>query len=485
LLDYELWVDIPQFNSIYSFMKIESISFIEVGSPGAHIYSKFPIPRLGSILLSTILKDKGYNVRIFIEDIAPPDWSFIENSDIVCISTITSTAIRAYEIADRLRRSGITVIIGGAHPSFLPEESLLHADYVVRGEGDYTLLELINYLKNSAPQIEFIQGVSYKDVSGKILHNPLRPLLSDLDSLPSPDFSLIHGWRPSNIYPISTSRGCPFNCKFCSVIQMFGRGYRFKSVGATLREIRHISSVSKTTVFFVDDNFAANKQRTKTILKGMIDDNIKLSWSAQVRVDVAKDAELINLMADSGCSTLYIGFESVNPKTLELYNKKQDLNEMVDCIKAVKGHDISIHGMFVLGADTDDVETIKRTADFATRLKIDTIQFLVLTPFPGTPVFFEMMNSNRLLHTDWSKYDAHHVVLKPALMKPETLHLETLRAMKRFYSWKYILNHLIKFDFYYALIGLYGKRAVKEALDGAKAYLESLEFAASQPIQQL
>lgn len=465
-------------------MNSENISFIEVGSPGAHIFSKFPIPRLGSILLSTILRDEGYNVRVFLEDIAKPDWSFIENSGIVCISTITSTAIRAYEIADRLRRLGIIVIIGGAHPSFMPDEALGHADYVVRGEGDYTLPELIDYLRNGRPRVESIPGISYKNNSDEIVHNPPRPLLDDMDALPEPDFSLIHGWRPSNIYPVSTSRGCPFNCRFCSVIPMFGRRYRFKSVDATLREIRYVSSVSKATVFFVDDNFAANKNRTKAILRGMIDEKIRLSWSAQVRVDVAKDGELLRLMADSGCSTLYIGFESVNPKTLEFYNKKQGLEEIVGCIKAVKEHGIRIHGMFVLGADTDDTDTIKMTADFATKLKIDTVQLMMLTPLPGTPVFFELRDSKRLLHTDWSKYDAHHVVFMPAMMKPWALHIETLKAMKKFYSWRYILVHLIRFDFYYAAIGLYGKRAVQEALDKARAYLESLEPLADLSLQQ-
>lgn len=455
-------------------MRINSISFIEVGSPGAHIFSKFPIPRLGSILLSTILRDKGYNVRVFIEDISRPDWSFIENSDIVCISTITSTAIRAYEIADRLRDRGITVIIGGAHPSFMPEEALEHSDYVVRGEGDHTLPELISHLEKGLP-VASIRGISYRDPSGQIVNNPPRLLIEDLDALPEPDFSLVYGWKPANIYPVSTSRGCPFNCRFCSVIPMFGRRYRFKSVEATLKELRYVSSVSRATVFFVDDNFAANKKRAKAILRGMTEERLKLSWSAQVRVDVARDHELLRLMADSGCSTLYIGFESVNPKTLELYNKKQGLEEIVDCIKAVKEHGIRIHGMFVLGADTDSVDTIKSTADFARRLRIDTIQFMMLTPLPGTPVFFEMRDSGRLLHTDWGKYDAHHVVFEPLLMKPETLHLETLKAMKRFYSWRYILNHLIRFDFYYAAIGLYGKKAIKEALSRARDYIESLK----------
>ncbi len=457
-------------------MRIENISFIEVKSPGAHIFSRFPIPRLGSILLSTILRDEGYNVRVFIEDIKEPDWSFIENSDIVCISTITPTAIRAYELADRLRKSGITVIIGGAHPSFLPEEALEHADYVVRGEGDYTLPELIEYIKNARHSVETIHGISYKDASGNIIHNPSRPLLKDMDILPEPDFSLVHGWKPTNVYPVSTSRGCPFDCKFCSVIQMFGRKYRFKSVDATLKELRHVASVSKSTVFFVDDNFTAKKDRTKAILKGMIDEGIKVGSSAQVRTDIAKDSELLRLMAEAECDIVYVGFESINPKTLELYNKKQNVDEIVNCIKAVKDHGIRIHGMFVLGADTDNVDTIKATTDFAIKLNIDTIQFMILTPLPGTPVFFEMRDSDRLLHTDWSKYDAHHVVFKPTTMNPETLQIEPLKAMKRFYSWKYILKHFIRLDFYYAAIGLYGKGAVKEALDKAKAYLETLEL---------
>lgn len=366
--------------------------------------------------------------------------------------------------------------MGGAHPSFMPDEALEHASYVVRGEGDYTLPELIAHLEKGK-SVDPITGLSYKDHFGRVVHNPQRALIEDLDALPEPDFSLVHGWRPENIYPVSTSRGCPFNCRFCSVIQMFGRKYRFKSVEATLKEIRHASSVSKATIFFVDDNFAANNKRTKAVLKSIIDEKIKFSWSAQVRTDVAKDPEIVHLMADSGCSTLYIGFESVNSKTLQLYNKKQSLNEIIECIKVVKEHGIRIHGMFVLGADTDDVETIKRTSDFASKVKIDTVQFMMLTPLPGTPVFYEMRDSGRLLHKDWSKYDAHHVVFRPALMRPETLHFETLRAMKRFYSWRYIFNHLLRFDFYYAAIGLYGKRAIRDAVRRAKEYLKSIESA--------
>lgn len=450
------------------------ISFIEAKSPAANIFSKFPIPRLGAVLLSTMLKDRGHKVKVFIEDIAPPDLSYVENSDVVCVSTITSTSRRAYRIADRCRKKGIPVVMGGAHPSFLPEEAMKCADYVVRGEGDVTLPELIDYLDKGTPDIASIKGLSYRNNSSGTINNPPRPLIKDLDILPLPDFKLVQQWKPSLIYPISTSRGCPFNCRFCSVIQMFGRKYRFKSVETLLREFKQIDKISRGNKFFVDDNFTANRERTKELLRSMIAERINFTWSAQVRTDVAKDEELLRLMADSGCDTVHIGFESVNPKTLEAYNKKQNLDEIVHCIRAVRDHGIEIHGMFVFGADTDTVDTLKKTTDFVIAHGIDTIQFLMLTPLPGTPFFDEMRESGRLLHIDWSKYDGHHVVYKPVLMSPQTLHIESLKAMGRFYSWKYIFKHLAHFDFFHVAIGLYGKKAVRRALDEARDYLNSL-----------
>jgi radical SAM superfamily enzyme YgiQ (UPF0313 family) len=453
-------------------MVIKRVSFIEAGSPGLHIFSKFPIPRLGAVLLSTILRERGYEVKAFIEDVAEPDWSFIESSDLVCISTITSTAIKAYGMGERLKALGIPVIMGGAHPTFLPDESLKYADFVIRGEGEHSLVELLEYMEKGSPALTGINGLSYRDRDGRNVHNPSRKFIEDLDSLPEPDLSLVHNWNPSNTYPVSTSRGCPYNCKFCSVIQMFGRSYRFKSVEATLKELKCVASVSKATKFIVDDNFTADKRRTKEILRGMIAEGIKTRWSAQVRTDVARDPELLRLMADSGCHTLYIGFESINPGTLKLYNKKQGLEDIISCIRTVRDHGIHIHGMFVLGADTDDVETIRGTADFATGHGIDTVQFLILTPLPGTPLFHDMMESRRLLHTDWSKYDVQHVVFKPQLMSPATLQVETFRAMARFYSWRYIFRHLARLDFHYAAIGIFGKTAVHKSLKASSAYLQ-------------
>jgi len=457
-------------------MNMKRISFIEAGAPGLHIFSKFPVARVGTVLLSTILKEKGYEVKAFIEDVSTPDWKFIESSDLVCISTLTSTTIRAYSIGQRLKVRGIAVIMGGAHPTFMPEEALQYSDFVVRGEGDFTLPELMSYLNSGTPEIETIQGLSYRNKSGKCIHNPDRPLLKEeeLDSLPVPDFSLVHNWTPSHLYSVSTSRGCPFACKFCSVIHIFGRQYRFKSTGSVLKELKHVRSVSKGTRFFVDDNFTANRKRTKELLRVMIAEKLTSSWTAQVRTDAAADPELLRLLADAGCRTVYIGFESINPQTLEQYNKKQTVEDIVRSIRALRDHGIHIHGMFVIGADADTVDVIKRTVDFAIHNGIDTVQLMVLTPLPGTPLFKEMKESGRLLHTDWGKYDAHHAVFRPSLMSAQTLQTETLKEMGRFYSWKYIMKHLAKLDLYYAGIGLFGKKTVNKTLKQITVYRDKV-----------
>ena len=452
---------------------MKNIYFIEAKSPGAHIFSFTTLPRLGSILLGTILKNKGYNIKVFIEDIATPEWDLLDDADMVCISSITATANRAFQIAEKFKKRGVPVVLGGPHTTFLPDESLQYADYVVRGEGEETLVELLDSLNAHNP-LDSIKGLSYRNTDNEIVHNPDRELIQDLNDAPIPDFSLVYKWDNVNTVPVATSRGCPFGCKFCSVIPMFGRKYRFKSIERVIEEI--LASTPKKTehVFFIDDNFAANKSRTKELLRTIIDRNIKLEWSAQVRTDVAKDPELLSLMEKAGCFAVFIGFESINPKTLDLYNKGQGLADIENSIRIVKQHNINIHGMFVLGSDTDDIQTIRNTAKFAKRLNIESIQFMVLTPLPGTPVFDDLKNSGRLIHRDWSKYDAHHAVFEPSLMTAYELHVETLKAMAKFYSWGTVVRNLGRFDFFYAVVGLYGIRSIKKALSEAKNYVDQL-----------
>ncbi len=348
---------------------IEEVHFIEARSPGAHVFSAFPIPRLGTILLATILKARGYRTRVYIEDVARPDWAALEKADVVGISSTTSTAPRAYALADGFRARGKTVIMGGPHPTFVADEALRHADYVVRGEGEETIVRLLDSLRQGAP-LDGIDGLSYNTPAGPV-HNPPRGLIQDLDGYPAPDFSLVHGWKRRPVIPIATSRGCPFDCKFCSVIKMFGRRYRFKSVERVLSEIPASANGRRPFVFFVDDNFTANRDRTRELLSRMIESGRKIEWSAQVRSDAAGDPELLRLMKDSGCRTVYIGFESINPLTLKAFRKKQGVEDIVRAVRAFKSHGIRIHGMFVLGADTDDLGVVSATGRFARDAGID------------------------------------------------------------------------------------------------------------------
>ncbi|HBH60204.1 MAG TPA: B12-binding domain-containing radical SAM protein, partial [Nitrospiraceae bacterium] len=172
---------------------IKNIYFIEAKSPGSHIFSFTALPRLGSILLATILKNHGYHTKVFIEDLVVPDWKQLEDADMICISAISATATRAFHIAEKYTRLGIPVVLGGVHSTFLADESLLYADYVVRGEGEETLVELLAHL-NAGKPLDSINGLSFKNSAHEIVHNPPRALLKDLNDAPIPDFSLVYKW---------------------------------------------------------------------------------------------------------------------------------------------------------------------------------------------------------------------------------------------------------------------------------------------------
>jgi len=444
---------------------MKKIIFVEPKSPGFHIYSKWHLPRLGTVLLATILRNLGHDAKVFVEEIQRLDKDELARCDLVGISTITSTAPRAYALADELRAKGVPVVMGGAHPTFLPDEALEHADFVVRGEGEEAIIELFDVIDGKR-QKNTVAGLSYRE-DGKIMHNPPRELCPDLDAYPSPDLSLIAGFgtgvrsffRNPNIIPLITSRGCPFNCKFCSVTPMFGRKYRFRSTEKVLEDIRPYVD---RTVFFYDDNFSANKKRTKELLRRMIQEKLTPYWTAQVRADVAKDEELLDLMQKSNCSTVYIGFESINPKTLELYSKGQTLDDIKESIKKLHEHGIQIHGMFVLGSDEDDVSIIRETAKFAKRVNIDTVQFMILTPIPGSEIFHEFDDQKKIFTYDWTFYDGHHVVFKPKNMVPIVLQKEAIRAMKKFFSRAQALKSLFKGDLQHAIVKSYANHLLKK-----------------------
>jgi len=426
--------------------KIKRIVGIEPGSPGLHIFSKFRLPRLGLPLLGKILALEGYEVRIYCQDVSRIDWDDVWRADLVLLSSITSTAPEAYKIAEDLRNRDIPVVFGGSHVTFKPEEALEHADYVVRGEGEQTIVELARWLRDGDhSNLSDIKGLSFR-MDGKIHHNPSRPLLQELDSLPYPDLSLIQGFDKTGVVPMSTSRGCPFDCTFCSVTKMFGRRFRFCSGVKVTDEIENLCrKFPGKPFFFYDDNFTASPRRTKVLLREILTRRIPLQWAAQTRADVAKDEELIALMKQAGCHRLFIGLESTNPETLKAYKKNQTVEEIEECLEVLHKHDISVHGMFVLGEDNDDLATISSTVRFALKRKIGTVQFIILTPLPGTDFYREMVSQRRIIDEKWTEYDGHHVKFTPRKISASKLQDATMPgAMVRFYSLWQCLGLLLK-----------------------------------------
>ncbi len=441
--------------------QLRKLVFVEPKSTHLHIYSRITIPRLGSVLLATVMRNKGYDVRVYIEDIHPIDMDEVMSADLVAISTITSTAPQSYRLADKVREAGIITVMGGTHVTFLPEEALQHADYVVREEGEFAFQELVDAIQ-AGEGFEKIRNLSYLDAERRPVHNPERPKIANLDVNPIPDYHLITGWKPGGVVSIATSRGCPFSCTFCSVPGMYGHAFRTHSIDRVLEEVRHHKDAAY--VFFADDIFTANKKRVKELLSRMIQAGLTPEWGAQVRTETVDDPELLRLMRDSNCFNVYVGFESINPRTLKLFQKKQDLAKIERAITRFHEHKIGIHGMFVVGSDEDDLETIEATRVFARRHDIDSIQFMILTPIPGSPDWDTLYarGARYVISQNWSFYDGHHVVHQPRRISPYELQVGALRAMEKFYSWGGIAQKLWKRDLYYATIRYWGKKLIRE-----------------------
>jgi radical SAM superfamily enzyme YgiQ (UPF0313 family) len=408
------------------------VSFIE---PRADFngFNLVRLPLMGHLQLGTILKQHGYDVRNYSENMRKvfhPRHGVIEkhilDSDVVAISIMTPTANRGYAIADAVRKANprARVIIGGSHASALPEEALEHADMVVTGEGEGRILEAV---EGGATGI--IQGEQVKN----------------LDELPMIDLRLLQGYRPGllSLTPIATSRGCPFDCSFCSVTKMFGRRCRFRSVESVLDELERRVAAGYAKFFFYDDNFSADKVRTKKLLEGVLRRGLKFSWVCQARVDIARDDELLDLMKRTGCVVVALGVESVNPRTLVDYNKRQSVADIVNCIVKLKAHGVRPLCMFVLGSDSDSALSIRETARFLKRWKPRYAQFSILCPLPGTRFYDEMNVSRRIWTKNWSLYDGSHVVTYPKNFTPVQLIEQTKWAYKQFYAMPWVAGYLV------------------------------------------
>jgi len=404
------------------------IALVEASSPSTNVFSRAFLPRVGISGLGATLDKLGYECELWFQTISPVDVDHLRRFDIVGISCLTCEAPNAYRLADSVRHNGTTVVIGGPHATFNVEEALEHSDYVVLGQGDASFPALVNALaREEVP--EAVPGLAFQ-LPGGAVHRTGKAEVVDFASLLSPDFSLSPQVKRDRIPPIVvTSRGCPHDCVFCSVTTVFGRRYRFKSNEQVIAEL---GPIQKRSICFGDDNFCANRKRTKSLLRDMITQGVvPLRWSGQMTVDAASDQELLGLMQETRCRIMYVGIESIHTETLETFGKVHSVGSIGRCIENLHRHDIGVHGMFVIGVD-DTPDSVAEIVDYAMANDIDTIQLFALTTFPGTAAYQQLRG--RVLHREWEYYDGMHMVVEPRECTAYDLQMAIVQGMQRFYG---------------------------------------------------
>jgi radical SAM superfamily enzyme YgiQ (UPF0313 family) len=368
------------------------------------------LPPLGLAMVAALTPP---DVDVSLTDENVTDIDFREQPDLVGITALTVTAKRAYEIADAFRAKGVKVVLGGVHPTVLPEEAGQHADAVVAGEAEGVWARLIEDFKAGRLQALYRQTER-----------------SSLAGLPVPrrDLFARGGYRVKNT--ISTTRGCPYSCSFCTVTSFFGRTYRCRPLPEVIKEIEGLKGAK--FIVFLDDNIVGNPGFARELFRALIP--YKIKWVAQSSITIAKDEELLRLAAASGCISLFIGFESISPASLAAVGKKVNLvNQYDDAIKKIHSHGIGIHGFFIFGFDEDDPDVFARTVRFTQEMRIETAQFDFLTPYPGTAFGKAMDEAGRITTTDWSRY-GHGLLLESRSMPREALEEGHDWAWREFYS---------------------------------------------------
>jgi radical SAM superfamily enzyme YgiQ (UPF0313 family) len=449
------------------------------GRMAKDVYSLFRYPSRAVSLLEAVCRRAGYDDIVTVDPqynrvagrLDADDWKRLAATDVLGLSVITRTANQSFELARRVRALNprVKILFGGPHPTALPEESLEFGDVVVTHEGDCTLPRLLERLQDDLahPQLTDLSGVAYLGQEGQIIRNPDRPYLTgeELSALPFPVYSdRVNRGITHNV--VNTSRGCPYECEFCSVIENFGRGFRFLSDDAAVALIRHTIQMNGRPIFFGDDIFAANRARTARLLERLLSEGVKMPrWFAQVRVETGQDRELLGLMKRANCAMVFIGLESVNDETLRLFNKHSTLEKNRKAIAAFKEAGIRVHGMFVLGSDADTPETLCETLKFAQESRLTTTQFFALTAVPGPPLTRRLAEEKRIFAWgDWQLFDAQHAVVCSKRISPSELQAGIFRISRQFYSVSEALRQLIHgrwFDFAIRLQGSYLTRRIE------------------------
>jgi radical SAM superfamily enzyme YgiQ (UPF0313 family) len=406
-----------------------------------------PVGRRSGFLLSKFSTFPPLSLA-YVAAVTPPDWEVkiidenfdncdFEEADLVGITAFTSNINRAYEIARRYREKNIKVVMGGIHVSMLPDEALQYADSVVIGEAEGVWEKVItDFIKNSlepkyyGPQLD----------------------LTSCNVMPRRD--LLH---PGYLWhSVQTSRGCPFDCHFCSVSKHMGKEYRQRRAEDVLEELQSIQS---SYITFVDDNLIGytekSRLRAKTIFKGMIERNLRKKWWMQTSINAADDEHVVELAAKSGCMFVFIGFETLKEQFLldmkKGINLKTGVNNYEKVINTFHKHGIAVLGAFIIGNDHEYPKYYKELAEYLVHSGIDIVQICILTPLPGTQLMEHLQQVNRIVHGDfphdWDKYRFSYMVHQPEGVDENTVYWGNNYIKQKIYSFPTYQYRLLRSAF--------------------------------------
>jgi len=340
----------------------------------------------------------------------------LKKVDLVGITVLSKTALRAYQIADAYRKMGIPIVLGGMHPTALPEEAKEHADSVVIGEAEEIWSQLIEDVRMGNPKPFYRQAER-----------------TELSKVPIPRREILpkKGYLPLDV--VQVTRGCPFRCEFCTVQKFFGEDIRFRPISQVVEEVRRLPH---RWMMFNDDNIIGNPSYSRELLKALVP--LKKKWFGQVSLSGLKNVEQVKLLAKSGCISLFIGFESLSKTNLMKCQKPQnDPSEYREIIDTLHRYGIAISGAFIFGFDEDDPSVFEETVSFAIRTKLFSAVFMILTPYPETAFYHRVRKEGRLVEDRWwllerPEDSAPHFL--PMRMGRETLLSGWKSAWKEFYS---------------------------------------------------
>ena len=390
------------------------ILFVLPGWPKGRLWGEmsFRFPSL-SLAVAAAATPEKWETALHDEGFGPVDLD--DPADVVALTGMTAQATRAYEIADAFRARGKTVVMGGFHASNLPAEALQHVDAVVVGEAESVWPKLLGDLG---------EGKLQK------VYRPDGPV--DTAAIPVARRSIFDGKGYLLTNTIQTTRGCPYDCEFCSVTAYFGRKYRKRPVEAVLAELAEMKKRG-SYAFFVDDNIVVDRNYSLRLFRGM--KGLGMKWLSHASLDLAEDPELLLAMGEAGCIGLFVGFESLDEKALAAMGKKTNhVATYLDAVKAFRDSGIGILGSFVLGLDGDGPDVFERTLRFCETARLPAAIFPILTPYPGTKVRERLLAEDRILSSDWRNYDMEHVNFRPKGMTVDELQAGYELLMKEFYS---------------------------------------------------